>query len=350
MEQEQFTKLFSVSLYSQESVNIDLWFDNYQGYTGKRYEELFWKMPDFYVKDVFRLLVKQNKIDMVKLLEEYAEDEKHMPAETLKNKWSIMKGHIGSVARYLTSHEVYLFWEAFDRYYGICQLDGFFGYRNVVLDAVKVQSYGYRFQNMKFKEEILSVEEQAKLFDWVELMVYREMPQEYEKFLYNFLLMYGVRKSFPEDSVSLFHFIKEDVGESERNRLYREYFSTDEWEAFRKKENERREQIKKERRQEELQTFRKQICADIQSSQDMYGIQDAIARHLSRLYSEREKAEICLELLDSYLEKDCKVKKRTAGRLADHIVDLFAHGALEWKTVQEIINKMEVVADECGKD
>ena len=85
-------------------------------------------------------------------------------------------------------------------------------------------------------------------------------------------------------------------------------------------------------------------------SQDMYGIQDAIARHLSRLYSEREKAEICLELLDSYLEKDCKVKKRTAGRLADHIVDLFAHGALEWKTVQEIINKMEVVADECGKD
>ena len=82
----------------------------------------------------------------------------------------------------------------------------------------------------------------------------------------------------------------------------------------------------------------------------MYGIQDAIARHLSRLYSEREKAEICLELLDSYLEKDCKVKKRTAGRLADHIVDLFAHGALEWKTVQEIINKMEVVADECGKD
>ena len=51
----------------------------------------------------------------------------------------------------------------------------------------------------------------------VELMVYREMPQEYEKFLYNFLLMYGVRKSFPEDSVSLFHFIKEDVGESERN-------------------------------------------------------------------------------------------------------------------------------------
>ena len=67
-------------------------------------------------------------------------------------------------------------------------------------------------------------------------------------------------------------------------------------------------------------------------------IQDAIARHLSRLYSEREKAEICLELLDSYLEKDCKVKKRTAGRLADHIVDLFAHGALEWKTVQEIIN------------
>ena len=188
---------------------------------------------------------------MVKLLEEYAEDEKHMPAETLKNKWSIMKGHIGSVARYLTSHEVYLFWEAFDRYYGICQLDGFFGYRNVVLDAVKVQSYGYRFQNMKFKEEILSVEEQAKLFDWVELMVYREMPQEYEKFLYNFLLMYGVRKSFPEDSVSLFHFIKEDVGESERNRLYREYFSTDEWEAFRKKENERREQIKKERRQED---------------------------------------------------------------------------------------------------
>ena len=219
-----------------------------------------------------------------------------------------------------------------------------------MLDEVKVKSYGYSFQNMKFKEEILSMEEQAKLFDWVELMVYRKMPQEYENFLYSFLLMRGVRKSFPEESVSLFHLIKEDVGESERNRLYQEYLSTDEWEAFRKKENERREQIKKDRRQEELQTFRKQICADIQSSQDMYGIQDVIARHLSHLYSEREKAEICLELLDSYLGKDCKVKKRTAGKLADHIVDLFDHGALEWKTVQEIINKMEVVADECGKD
>ena len=350
MKPEQFIKLFSVSLYSQESVKTDLWFDNYQRYTGKRYEELFWEMPDLYVRDVFRLLVEQNKIDMVKLLEEYAEDGKHMPEETLQNKWSIMKGHIGSIVRYLTSHEVYLFWEAFDRYYGICKLDEFFGYRDVVLNAVNVQSYGYSFQNMKFKEDVLSMEEQAKLFDWVELMVYRKMPQEYEKFLYSFLLMRGVRKSFPEESVSLFHLIKEDVDKSERNRLYQEYLSVDEWEAFRKKESERREQIKKERRQEELQAFREQICTDIQLSEDMYGIQDTIARHLSRLYFDKEKAEVCLELLDSYLGKDCKVKKRTAGRLADHIVDLFTHGELEWKTVQDIINKMEVVTDECGND
>lgn len=177
-------------------------------------------------------------------------------------------------------------------------------------------------------------------------MVYREMPQEYENFLYSFLLMRGVRKSFPEDSVSLFHLIKEDVGESKRNRLYQDYLSADEWEAFQKKENEKREQIKKERRQEELQTFRKQVYADIQESQDMYGIQDSIAKHLSYLYSDWEKAEVCLELLDSYLGKDCKVKKRTAGRLAGHIVDLFTRGALKWKTVQKIINKMEVVTDE----
>lgn len=346
MAPEQFTKLFSISLYSKKPVNTDQWFDNYQRYMGKRYEELFWEISDSYVKDVFRLLVEQNKIDMVKLLEAYAEDEKHMQKETLQSKWSIMKGHIGSIVRHLTSHEVYLFWEAFDQYYGICQLDEFFGCRDVVLDAVKAQRYGYHFQNMTFKEEILSMEEQAKLFDWVELMVYREMPQEYENFLYSFLLMRGVRKSFPEDSVSLFHLIKEDVGESKRNRLYQDYLSADEWEAFQKKENEKREQIKKERRQEELQTFRKQVYADIQESQDMYGIQDSIAKHLSYLYSDWEKAEVCLELLDSYLGKDCKVKKRTAGRLAGHIVDLFTRGALKWKTVQKIINKMEVVTDE----
>lgn len=346
MEPEQFTKLFSISLDSKESANTDQWFDNYQRYTGKRYEELFWKVRDFYVEDVFQLLVKQNKIDMVKLLEEYAGDEKHMPKEALQSKWGIMKGHIGSIARHLTSHEVYLFWEAFDQYYGICQLDEFFGYRDVVLDAVKVQRYGYHFQNMTFKEEILSMEEQAKLFDWVELMVYREMPQEYEDFLYSFLLMRGVRKNFPSDSVSLFHLVKEYVDEWKRNRLYQDYLSADEWEIFQKEENERKEQLKKERRQEELQAFRDQICADVQSSQDMYGIQDTIAKYLSRLYFDKEKAEVCIEQLEGYLEKDCQVKKGTAGRLADSIVELFTRGALGWKTVQNIINKMEVVTDE----
>lgn len=347
MEPEQFTKLFSISLYSQESVNTDQWFDNYQRYMGKRYEELFWEISDFYVRDVFRLLVEQKKIDMVKLLEEYAEDEKHMSEKTLQNKWSVMKGHIGSIVCHLTSHEVYLFWKAFDQYYGIYQLDEFCGCCDIVLDAVKAQRYGYHFQNMNFKEEILSMEEQAKLFDWVELMVYREMPQEYEDFLCNFLLMRGVRKSFPKDSVSLFHLIKEDVGKRERRWLYQDYLSADEWESFQKEENERKEQIKKERRQEELQAFRDQICADIQASKDMYGIQDSIAKHLSHLYSDREKAEVCLELLNSYLGKDRKVKKRTAGKLADRIVDLFTYGVVEWKTVQDIINKMEVVIDEC---
>ena len=346
MEPEQFTKLFSLSLYSKKPVNMDQWLDNYQRYAGKRYEELFWEISDSYVKNIFQLLVAQNKIDMVKLLEAYAKDEKHMQKETLQSKWSVMKGHIGSIVRYLTSHEVYLFWEAFDQYYGICQLDRFFGCRDIVLDAVNAQRYGYHFQNMNFKEEILSMEEQAKLFDWVELMVYREMPQEYEDFLYNFLLMRGVRKNFPADSVSLFHIVREDVSERARNRLYQEYLSADEWEIFRTEENVRKEQIEKIRQQEELQVFREQICADIQLSQDMYGIQAAIAKRLSKLYSDKEKAEVCIELLDSYLEKDCQVKKGTAGSLADSIVDLFTRGLLEWKTVQNIINKMEVITDE----
>ena len=143
MEPEQFTKLFSMSLYSKEPVNTDQWFDNYQRYAGKCYEELFWEISDYYVKNIFQLLVEQNKIDMEKLLETYAEDEKHMQKEMLLNKWSIMKDHIGSVVCHLTSHEVYLFWAAFDQYYGICQLDEFFGCRDVVLNAVKVQRYGY---------------------------------------------------------------------------------------------------------------------------------------------------------------------------------------------------------------
>ena len=46
MEPEQFTKLFSLSLYSKKPVNMDQWLDNYQRYAGKRYEELFWEISD----------------------------------------------------------------------------------------------------------------------------------------------------------------------------------------------------------------------------------------------------------------------------------------------------------------
>ena len=346
MEPEQFTQLFSISLCSQEAANTDQWFDNYQRYTGKRYEELFWKASDFYVENVFRLLVEQNKIDMVKLLEEYVEDEKHMPKETLQSKWDIMKSHIGRIVRYLTGHEIYLFWEAFDQYYGIHRLDDFFGYHNIVLDAVKIQNYGYYFQRMSFKEELLSMEEQAKLFDWVELMVYRQMPKEYENFLYSFLLMKDVRKNFPTDSVSLFHLVKEDVTGPERNRLYQAYLPTSEWEAFQKEENERKERIKREQQQEERRAFYEKVCSDIRAAQDMHEIQGIIAQQLSEAYFDEEKSLICIELLDSSLDRECRVKKGTAGKLADYIVHMFARGALEWKAAQNIINKMEVITDE----
>lgn len=353
MSSDEFTVLFGKSLCDLEPKEIDCWLDNYRTYSGSQYEDLFWRSETIDVLEVFRFLVKIGKENLVAYLDQYEADRKSMDEKELQDKWKVMKVNLKYLVKDLKSHEAYLFWEAFDDYYGIQALDSFFSCQHMVLAAVNIEWYSHMncYRNrLDFKENILSYQEQERLFSWVEQMVYKEIPDSYDIFLYHFLMQDNAQKISPEGSVALFHMIKDDIEECLRNKLYYKYYSASEWECYQKRVSEQKEKERKQMIERKAQMCRGKINSDIQSAQKSSEIYEILWKYLNSFGSSEVEIQVCLEFLEQYIKSGNRMNKKQAGNIADRVVTIFRFGDIEWSRVKEIIGRMEVIAGECGED
>lgn len=352
MEEDEFTKLFSNSMIYHDDRNLDIWLKNYQKCTGKDYGDVFWTLS-CEVHLVFRLFVSEKRIHLEELLNRYVADEKSLPKEELDEKWAIMKKNISLEVCSLRTHEGYIFWDTFDRLYGISRLDEFLSYKNTVLKAVNLCIYNNYFQNMDLKEDILTVDEQAKLFDWVEQEVYRKLPEHYEEFLYKFLMRTTTKNNYPEESMELFYMIKDSVSQSERYSLCQKYYTEKEWKEFMENEERKIAKQKQEEKNQELKAYMDKIRKDIQESDQSGEVFDKIVSSFPRYeYGswKEEKAVICLKLLDEYMKPKGYMKKKTIAKLAELLFHRFEYGKMELGEVLGILGRTEVICDESTED
>lgn len=348
----EFEHMFGTSFYYHPKPDIDKWLRNFQKITGKSYMDLFWTKNTYEVKQVFRLLTRGKKCDIVTIFQQYVEDKKVLPDDKMEDKWKMMKANITDTMNKLDHHEIYRFWDAFDQEYGICGLSCFMNRSRVILDDVVVAEpsryyQGGYIQKLDFKEQFLSIDEQRKLFQWVEQTLYRERPEQYESFLYAFLEDGSAKRLFPEQCRDLFLAVMETMEDGGRKqRLCRQYYTDDEWEAYQAEEKQRNEDKRQKEKMEALERCRASIEQELSAAGDHYDACDILAKRLSKLRWKGDEFLVCLNIFREQMEICPKIGKKAANSVADSVVDEFGYNRLDWSVVQEIIGKMEVVADD----
>lgn len=354
MNPEEYRELFAKSLCSH-NCNIDVWLKKYCRLTGKEYTDYFWTQDTFYTKEVMRLLMINGKYNVSEVFSQYIADEKNMSEEERTNKWKIMLSNIGSIVDKLNHHEVFQFWKFFDEHYDIASLGEFCKqYRNPVLEAVGISTYGKYFERFSVNKKFLTEGEEKILFDWTEQLVYREMPKEYKDFLYHCILQEEIRRLFPEESKKLFLMIKETLEEDsqEAQRLYRQVYTKEEWDKYYEAYKQRQEETKRNEKEGLLADYKNSIYQKISSAVGPLEVYSEIAEKCPPYYSEPEKCDVWLKILMERLQKmDARqMKVSDAQKIVESIIKQFGQKRLDWKLVQWIIEKMEVVEDESGEN
>lgn len=355
MNPDEFECIFERSICGHRNPDIDRWMLNYQKSAGISYMDLVWTKNTYEVKKTFKLLIREKKCDIVELFQQYVKDERVLSNDEMNEKWKIMKANIMDTMKALDHHEIFRFWEAFDKEYGICELGNFMGKDKIVLDDVIIESSGYYrshyIQRLDFKEEFLSLDEQRKLFVWVEQTLYRERPSQYEDFLYSFLTDDSAKRLFPEQSKELFFVIRDTMDDGpQKQQLCRQYYTDEEWEAYQNEVKRRDEEKKQKQKQESLRICREAIGQELSTAKDHYEVYDMFSKRFSQLRWSNDEFFVCLDIFMDNMEICAKIGKKAAGTIAESIVDEFRYGKLEWCKVQEIISKMEVVDDGNSED
>ena len=355
MNLDEFEYIFERSICNHMNPDIGQWLLNYQKSTGKSYMDLIWIKDTYEVKQTFKLLITEKKCDIVEIFQQYVEDEKVLPNDEMSEKWMIMKANIMDAMKTLDHHEIFRFWEAFDKEYGIWELGNFMGKDKIILDDVIIEFSGYYssryIQRLDFKEKFLSLDEQRKLFVWVEQTLYRERPSQYENFLYTFLTDDSAKRLFPEQSKELFFVIRDTMDEGpQKQRLCRQYYTDEEWEEYRNEEKRRDEEKKRKEKQESLRICREAMEQELSTAKDHYEVYNMLSRRFSKLRWNYDEFFVCLSIFKDNMKICAKIGKKAAGTIAESVIDEFRFGKLEWCEVQEIIGKMEVVDDGNSED
>lgn len=355
MNPSEFDGIFERSICHHTNPDIEQWLLNYQKSTGKSYMDLVWIKDSYEVKQTFKLLITEKKCDIVELLQQYVEDEKVLSDDEMSEKWKIMKTNIIDTMKKLDHHEIFRFWEAFDKEYGICELGNFMGKDKIILDDVIIETSGYygrrNIQRLDFKEKFLSLDEQRELFQWVEQILYKECPTQYEDFIDSFLMDDSAKRLFPEQCKELFFEIRDTMDDGpQKQRLCRQYYTDEEWEAYKNEEKRRDEEKKRKEKQESLLRCRKEMEQEFSTAKDHYEVYDMLSKRFSKLRWNYDEFFVCLNIFKDNMKICAKIGKKPAGTIAECIVDEFRFGKLEWYEVQEIISKMEVVDDGNSED
>lgn len=355
MNPDEFEYIFERSICDHMNPDIDRWLLNYQKSAGKSYMDLVWIKDTYEARRTFKLLITEKKCDIVELFQQYVKDEEVLSDDEMSEKWKIMKNNIIATMKKLENHEIFRFWEAFDKEYGICELGNFMGKDKIVLDDVIIESSGYYrshyIQRLDFKEKFLSLDEQRKLFVWVEQALYRERPSQYEDFLYSFLTDDSAKRLFPEHSKELFFVIRDTMDDGpQKQQLCRQYYSDEEWEAYQNEVKRRDEEKKRKEKQESLRICREAIGQELSTARDHYEVYDMLSKSLYKLRWKDDEFFVCLNIFKDNMKICAKIGKKAACSISESIVNEFRFGKLEWCEVQEIISKMEVVDDGNSED
>lgn len=342
MSKSVLIEVFSNSFLNYPDPDIDAWFNGYKKCTGERFVDVFWAQDAYYMQKVFKKLVYARKIDIVELFDQYATDKGTIEKLKVTEKWQKMLNNMVAAVHYLEHYEVFRFWQAFDGKYGICKLGTFLHDNTAVLRSVFTDIGFYTLYNVDVVAhgDILSIEEQKILLSWAEQILYLEMPERYQKFIFVFLRSAQIRKSFPEESYELFQEIIDIIDEQYRDELRRCYYTNEEWQVYQERLKREKEKQREEAQQKRLQDFRIKIEKEIACISDKSRIPALLLEK-----ADAEYFSICYELLDHYLD-EMAVDQSFVFQLVNTLAYRYRFYGMPWEELKKCINKVRIIAYE----
>lgn len=196
----------------------------------------------------------------------------------------------------------------------------------------------------------LDKEESVKLFMWAEEYFYKMKPEHYNDFLYEFLKKVAPDLLPAEEGRALMETIINAAPAKpyEMDELRKIYFEPEEWDAYRMREQERKEKEKEEARRNEMEEWQKAVLAELDATGSEREKCVVFSKKLRETrYGDEDKRTVCLVLLEQRLQKGkIHAEEKELAELAEELVSMVEYGSLGWKRFQEMINNMEVSENE----
>lgn len=352
IEPMEYRELFGKSLCLQCKEDIDIWLEKYNVLTGEEYINVFWTENTYQAKKVMKFLVNNKKYDILNIYEQYMFEEKVLSEEKKTKKWNIILENIRYVVKSIDSHEIFCFWDYFDQKKGIYNLNDFLlkGGTHPVLETADIKKYDNYFKDFRLRKNFLSIEENRKLFNWIEQTVYRELPEKYEDFLYYCLLQEEIRELFPVESRELFLLVGENLekGSMQERQLYRKFCTDKEWREYQEDIEKYKEEKMRKKKEDALAAYKNGIYQKIENTQCHTAIYDVLTETGQRYYWKTEEFNIWFGILEEILAKEDMriIERKTAVKLIEQILGQFGLQKISWDKVQWIISNLEVIEDE----
>lgn len=360
MPREEYTELFEMCFLYCEADNGKKWMETYERLCGESYLHRIWTEGEYhyYTDKVFRKLAKEGVIDLSSHIICYAEDLKKLEKKAVEEKWNGMLQYISKAVKEMDCYEVFRFWDTYDQLFGMEALRTFTERESLVSSAVgfRCDCYNQRYYSKgdRFWVELdfLSEDEQRKMFSWACDEIYMHSPENYNVFLLNFLEKKGMDLLSKEQCRDLADMLIKTVDPNSyvvgliRNKFYEK----EELEIFAEQERIRKVEEEKRRVEEYKKRWREDLLKGMDASTGGYSL-GLLAENYNSYISAAGYHEVAYSCIHDEMEKgNHKIEHNRIGDLLHAMGTIVEHGAAGWEDVCRLINRLEVVKDEPGKN
>lgn len=344
---ELYTDLYEKCFCSLSNGQEDAWLKKYEKLCGEPYYNLLWRPHRGCTGNVFRILVRTGKIDLVSHLMQYAKERRGADTQTVEEKWQYILMLMSDLAKSIDCYEVFRFWEAYEQLYGMEALRKFLGDRDRISCNVNFVTYSRESERLWEKLEFLSVEDQRKLFYWECDELYRHDPKHYNQFLLQFLLKKGIDLFPKEQCREIVEVLLTDLSENSYNarRLRTLYYTDEELAAYEAKENQKMKESEERQMQEKRENWRKELRKGMDAENRTLSPLSIIGKNATS-YNPKEYYEIAYSFVKEELEKgDCRLENRQLNSFLELLGTMVMKKVTKWDDVCRMIQKLEVVED-----
>ena len=352
---EQYADLFEECFYFRCNNREDAWLEKYEKLCGEPYYGQLWKSQREYTDNVFRILVRTGKFDLVVHLKQYAQERDEADVQAVEEKWHYIFLHILAMVKKIDCYENFRFWETYEQLFGMEALRKFLGDWDRISEVIGFKTYSSSRGGAKLWQglEFLSIEDQRKLFYWECDELYWHNPSYYNKFLLQFLLEKGMDLFTREQCREVADVLLAGLSENScyAKELRSLYYTDEELAAYEEHEEQQKREAEKRRAQKQREDWMRELKKGVDADDRVLSALSIIGKNAMCRWRSKEYYEIAYSYIKEELEQgNCRVESSQLTSFLELMGTIVLKKVSTWEETCKMIQKLEVVDDGSTED